>query len=127
MISEIALNAHWHGINADRLPDEGINGFSVPDLAAFDPRLIDGKLVWLEREFDLPLQDVCITYELHVDAAPVGTHLTINGRDFGEIETPFVFDVTDMVTLEDNRIAFRVMHGASGRFGAVSMVAIPCE
>ncbi len=127
MISEIALNAHWYGSSADRLPDELINGFSVPNLAAFDPRRIDGKLVWLEREFDLPLQDVCISYELQIDAAPVGTQLTINGRDFGEIETPFVFDVTDMVTLEDNRIAFRVMHGASGRFGAVSMMAIPCE
>ncbi len=127
MIAEIALNTHWYGIRADRLPDEAIGGFSVPELAAFDPRKIEGKLVWLEREFDLPLQDVCITYELHVDAVPVGTHLTINGRDFGEIETSIAFDVTDFVTLDGNQIAFRVMHGASGRFGAVSMVAIPCE
>ena len=116
MIDQISLDLHWHG-----------DGFSVPDLTEFDPRSIDGTLVWMERDFDLPLQDVCITYELHIDAAPVGTHLMINGRDFGEIETPFVFDVTDCVTLEENRIALRVMHGASGRFGAVSMVAIPCE
>ncbi len=116
MISEISLDLHWYG-----------DDFSISELAAFDPRGIDGKLVWLEREFDLPLQDVCISYELYVNAAPAGTHLTINGRDFGEIETPFVFDVTDFVTLEQNRIAFRVMHGASGRFGAVRLVAIPCE
>ncbi len=127
MISEISLNAHWHGILAERVPDELIDGFSVPELTTFDARRIAGKLAWLERDFDLPLQDLCITYDLHIDAVPAGTHLVLNGRDFGEIETPFAFDVTDLVALEDNRLVFRVMHDAAGQFGVITLTAIPCE
>lgn len=127
MIDTISLNYHWHGVVADRLPDEPIDGFSVPDLAAFDARRIDGKMVWLERVFDLPLQEVCIGYTLHVESAPIGTHLILNGRSFGEIETAFAFDVTDFVALEDNRLVFRVMRGATGQFGGVYLSAAPCE
>jgi hypothetical protein len=93
----------------------------------FDPRQVESKLAWLAREFDLPMQDECVNYLLQIDAVPVGTHLTLNGREFGELIEPLSLDVTDLVALEDNRIAFRVPHNAAGRFGVVRLIATPCE
>ncbi len=127
MIETIALNTHWRCTYAEQMPDGGIDGFDVAALTAFDPRSIEGKLAWLERSFDLPVQDVCINYQLEIDYAPRDTHLFLNGRAFGEIATPFRLDVTDMVALEDNQILFRVAHNAFGGFGPVRLIAIPCE
>lgn len=125
MIDTISLDAHWRASAFSRQTDAA--AFTVPSLAAFDTRHIDGKLAWLEREFDLPVQDECVNYRLQIDSVPVGTHLTLNGRDFGELVEPLSFDVTDLVALEDNAIAFRVSHNAAGRFGAVQLIAIPCD
>ena len=124
MISEISLDSHWRCDNLEGDPD---NGIDVPLLAAFDARQIESDLARLERYFDLPMQDVCINYDLRIDSVPVGTHLTLNGRDLGEISVPLVLDVTDTVTLEDNTIAFRVVRGAAGAFGSVRLTAVPCE
>ena len=123
MIDAISLDAHWRV----HYPNRPTDSLSVTSLAKFDARRIDGTLAWLEREFDLPMQDECINYRLQIDAVPVGTHLRLNGRDFGELTEPLSLDVTDMVALEDNRIAFRVSHNAAGAFGAVRLIAIPCE
>ncbi len=127
MIETIDLNAHWRCVYAEQLPDGGIDGFDVAALTTFDPRAIEGKFAWLERDFDLPVQDVCVNYQLQIDDAPHDTHLFINGRAFGEVATPFTFDVTDVVALEDNRIVFRVAHNAFGGFGPVRLEAVPCE
>lgn len=83
---------------------------------------------WLQRRFDLPSTDFCVRYTLHIDAAPNGTVLYLNGRRMGTIDStqPFSFDVTDYVTLEDNRIAFRA-GCEGGRFGSVFLRQRPCE
>ncbi|HVU15273.1 MAG TPA: hypothetical protein VHD90_28565 [Phototrophicaceae bacterium] len=123
MIPEISLNTHWRQTSAPDADD----GSDVPLLAQFEPRRIKGKMAWLEREFDLPMQDVCINYLLRIDAVAQGTHLSINGRDFGEIAAPLEIDVTDNVALEDNKIVLRVLHNAFGAFGTVQLIAVPCE
>lgn len=127
MIDTISLDAHWRAIYLRHPLDRPTEGSSVASLAKFDARQVEGTTVWLEREFDLPVQDACINYLLQIDAVPVGTHLRLNGRDLGELTEALSLDVTDMVALEDNRIAFRVSHNAAGAFGAVRLVAVPCE
>lgn len=127
MIDEIALDMLWRCGYFDAMPEPRIDGFSLPLLADFEPRMTDGKLAWLEHAFDLPVQDECVNYHLSISALPRGTQLILNGRDFGEIIAPFTLDVTDTVFLEDNLIAFRVFRGAAGAFGAVRLVAIPCD
>src|SRR5579871_6599873 len=100
MIPEIPLNTHWRQNSAPDTDD----GFDVPLLSNFESRRIQGKMAWLERAFDLPIQDVCINYLLRIDAVAQGTHLSINWRDFGEISAPLEIDVTDNVALENNTI-----------------------
>lgn len=123
----ISLDSHWRCAFTEQLPEGGIDGFDVESLVGFDPRAIEGRFAWLERAFDLPMPDECINYRLEIDYAPRDTHLFINGRALGEIATPFHFDVTDFVALEDNRIVLRVAHNAFGGFGPMWLVAIPCE
>jgi hypothetical protein len=127
MIPEISLDRLWRREDFDRVPEERIDGSTLALLASFEPRQIARKIGWLERTFNLPMQDECINYMLHIDGVPRDTQLWLNGRDFGEIEAPFSADVTDLVALEDNLIAFRVLRGARGKFGAVRLVAIPCD
>jgi hypothetical protein len=127
MIDEIALDTLWRCGYFEAAPEARIDGYSLPLLADFQPRLIDGKLAWLEHSFDLPMQDECINYQLRIEAVPRNTQLVLNGRDFGEISGPFTLDVTDTVFLEDNLIAFRVFRGAAGTFGTVRLIAISCD
>ncbi len=127
MISEISLDTHWRCEYVEQVPDGQIDGFDIASLVKFEPRQIQTKMAWLERYFDLPMQDICINYTLHIDRAPVGTHLTLNGRDLGEIVAPLELDVTDLVALEDNVMTLRVARNAFGRFGAVRLTVIPCE
>lgn len=123
----ISLDAHWHTLYLRHPLDRPTDGASVPSLLKFDARQVEGTTAWLEREFDLPMQEECVNYLLQIESVPVGTHLTLNGRDFGELTEALSVDVTDMVALEDNEIAFRVSHNAAGAFGAVRLVAVPCE
>ncbi len=127
MIDSISLDTLWRVDYLDAAPEGRIDGFSLPLLADFHPRQIERKLAWLEHAFDLPDQDVCINYHLSISALPRGTQLILNGRDFGEIPAPLTLDVTDFVFLEDNLIAFRVFRNASGAFGSVRLLAIPCD
>lgn len=127
MTSQILLNTHWRCEYLNDEPHRRIDGFSVPALMAFDTRRIEAKWAWFEHAFDLPQPDECINYELHIEALPVGTHLTLNGRALGEVDLPLALDVTDIVALEDNLIVLRVPRNAAGRFGVVALRAIPCE
>ncbi len=131
MIDAISLDAHWRCEYFEDDPDEVefATGIDVPTLAgwSFDPLRLDGWAAWLEKRFDLPLQDMCVNYDLSIDAAPPGTRLYVNGRDFGLIATPLQIDVTDMVALEDNVIALRVPSGSATAFGSSRLIAIPCE
>ena len=128
MIPEISLDTHWRCEYADRAPDGRIDGFDVSPLASFQPLRIGAKMAWLEREFDLPpIEDECIGYSLTIDSAPMGTHLTLNGRELGEIAAPLALDVTDTVFLEGNRLILRVPRGSAGAVGSVRLIAIPCD
>lgn len=127
MIDTISLDSHWRCDTLEGDPDERIAGFDVALLSAFDPGRIGAGTAWLEKPFDLPMQDVCINYLLKIEAAPAATRLYLNGRDFGVIDTPLQLDVTDTVALEGNVIAFRVGASDGQRFGLVRLVAIPCK
>lgn len=93
----------------------------------FERRFPEGWAAWLEHRFDLQPLDSCVHYELTVAAAPEGAELSVNGRQFGAIAAPCRIDITDYVTLDENRIAFRVLSGAAGEFGAVRLTAVSCE
>jgi hypothetical protein len=93
----------------------------------FERRFPESWAAWLERRFDLHPIDTCVHYVLSIDAAPEGTALSVNGRQFGAISAPCRIDITDFVTLDENRIAFRVHSGSTGRFGTVRLTAVPCE
>ena len=107
-------------------------GQFVPSLRRFVPgrRYGAGWTAWLTRTFDVPpMLDVCLRFDLHISAAPSTIMLYLNGRRMGEVDgrQPFVFDVTDFITLEDNQIALRVDCASEGVFGAVSVKAEPCN
>jgi hypothetical protein len=94
---------------------------------SFERRLCEGWAAWLQRRFDLPpIGDVCIDYRLLIEAAPYGAQLVLNGREYGKIAVPLDIDVTDVVTLEDNQIAFRVPCDTSGAFGSIRLIPVPC-
>jgi hypothetical protein len=99
---------------------------SLPDWR-FSGRYPEGWAAWLERRFDLQPTDMCVRYTLRIEATPDGAALSVNGRQFGVIDAPCSVDVTDYVTLDENRIAFRVLSGANGAFGALRLTAVPCE
>lgn len=83
----------------------------------------------LQRTFDLEIAEICVRYYLSIEHAPGTLILYLNGRRMGAVDgsVPFMFDVTDYVTLEDNRIAFRVECREDAGFGAVALLQVPCE
>ncbi|HYO87092.1 MAG TPA: hypothetical protein VER79_00500 [Candidatus Limnocylindrales bacterium] len=106
-------------------------GQPVPSLRAFScsRRVDEGWLVLLTRTFDVPpILDVCLRFDLHMEAAPGPVVVYMNGRRLGEIDGdhPFVCDVTDFITLEDNLIALRVDCAQGGAFRDVLLKAEPC-
>lgn len=95
---------------------------------SFDQRRREGWIAWLSRTFDLPpIEDECLNYWLIIKSAPTPLELHLNGRDLGTIQTPFELDISDMVALDDNRIAFRIPAWAVGSFGDVRIKGVPCE
>jgi hypothetical protein len=131
----VDLNAGWTVEYFERDPslyEFAAAGQPVPSLRDFacSQRVDDGWLAWVTRSFDVPpILDVCLRFDLHLTAAPGTVILTLNGRRLGEIDgsRPFVFDVTDYITLEDNRIGLRVDCAERGHFGDVFLKAEPCE
>ena len=128
----LLLDAHWSCDYFEVEPDL----FELQDYRVtlpllnrwrFDGRYPEGWAAWLERRFDLQPLDYCVHYELRIAAVPDGAELSVNGRQFGAIAAPCHIDITDYVTLDENRIAFRVLSGAEGVFGAVRLAAVPCE
>ncbi len=94
---------------------------------SFDRLYPQGWAAWLERRFDLQPLDYCVHYELNIAVVPEGAQLSVNGRQFGVLAAPCRVDITDYVTLDENRIAFRVLSGATGGFGDIRLTAVPCE
>ncbi|MCK6580933.1 MAG: hypothetical protein L6Q98_22810 [Anaerolineae bacterium] len=130
-IPDISLDADWTCDYFEDIPTlyEFMETFRLPSLAkwTFDKTRRENWLAWLQKKFDLPMRDICVTYRLRIDSAPSPGRLTINGRDFGEIAAPLDLDVTDYVTLEDNLIAFRVPCEARGSFSDIRLTAFPCN
>ena len=130
----ISLDDGWTVEYFEKEPDLyefAASGIPVPSLRAFTcgGRVDEGWNAWLTRTFDVPpILDVCLRFDLHLTSAPGPVVLVINGRRVGVVDgsRPFTCDVTDMITLEDNEIAFGVDCAAGGRFGDVYLKAEPC-
>ena len=91
-----------------------------------DPK--NGETLHQSQPFDIePIGEVCLRFFLHIDSAPDGTLITLNRWQVGifQIGQPFIADVTDYVTLEDNVLLLKV--NQSGSFGAIWLECIPCE
>lgn len=94
----------------------------------FDKRMNENWAAWIWRTFDLPpMDDICLNYVLSISQTPDRVELHLNGRNLGMISAPLEIDVTDMVTLDENRIAFRVPCDAEGQFGDIRLRAVPCR
>jgi hypothetical protein len=114
--------------------EPGLYEFMEPEIVpalfdwSFDKRRVEGWIAWLSRTFDLPPMedDLCWNFVLLVKALPTDTEMHLNGRDLGVMRAPFTLDITDMVALDDNRIAFRVLPTSEGRFGDIRIRAVRC-
>ncbi len=130
-IPDISLDDRWTCDYFEDIPTlyEFMETYPVASLAKwrFDKTRAENWIAWLQKKFDLPLRDVCVSYWLCIDSAPAATRLYINGRDFGVVATPLRFDVTDYVTLDDNVIAFRVPCEMRGSFSDIRLTAFPCS
>ncbi len=101
----------------------------LPKLADYPRDLIavSGTLN-LRHTFDLePIGDVCLRFHLHLDRAPIGTQVFVNGWHLGTLQStePLQADITDYVSLEDNFILLKLTH--SGDLHDVSIQPVPCE
>ncbi|MFN8378139.1 MAG: hypothetical protein U0452_05660 [Anaerolineae bacterium] len=125
----VSLNAGWT-VHYDE-PREIVYAFAeldawLPFLSAF---VCKGRMAWLSRTFDVPpILDQCLRFDLHITAAPGRVVLTVNGQMRVAVDgtRPFVFDVTDFITLEDNILTLQVDCAGAGSFGDVFLKAEPC-
>jgi hypothetical protein len=132
----ISLNSGWVCAYFELEPGlyEFQNDVPVPSLVewVFDKRRLENWAAWLKRGFDLYPTDQCVNYFLYLDSAPEDTAIYINGEKVGVYEKPgpddppFEIDVTHLVALEYNEIAFRVEWNAAGRFEGVRLQPVPC-
>jgi hypothetical protein len=89
--------------------------------------------VVLSTRFDVPpIDEVCLHFVLHLAHAPGPVTLYLNGRRLGEIDgrEPFALDVTDFITLEDNRLQIRIECACferGERFGPILLQRVECE
>lgn len=131
----IDLTDDWRYLSPEDIdPAYGVSALDesawgvMPVLADF-PRESIGhdRPLSLQRRFDLPpIGDVCLRYVLDVPQAPARTAIYINGwhaaTTTGEAIT---VDVTDWVTLEDNRILLKVF-SKRGELHGLHLRAVPC-
>ncbi|GIL08955.1 MAG: hypothetical protein BroJett033_4660 [Chloroflexota bacterium] len=107
---------------------------AVASLAAWarDQQQADSPDAWLERSFTLRQVDYCVSYLLLIDSAPAGAEIHINGKAAGLYHPPglgappFELDITLLVTLGANRLAFRVAGDLAGAFSGVRLRLAPC-
>lgn len=126
-----SLDAAWHCEYFELDPDlyEFMDGgLAVASLADWhcEARFNVGWAAWLQRTFTLTPTDDCVNYHLDIDAAPGATQVYINNQRVSAVSAPVKLDVTALVALGDNTIAFRVECGGGGYFGDVRLQTIPC-
>lgn len=133
----LSLDTRWSCEYFELAPDlyEFMSAEPVTSLAAwsFDRRRVDNWAAWLQRTFTLRQVDYCVNYLLLVDSAPAGAEIHINGKlagiytPPGPDAPPFELDITLLVALGENRIAFRVGWDAPGAFSGVRLQPVPCS
>lgn len=107
-------------------------------MTTFDPILLDingvhehpeiGEPIRLQHTFDLePIREICLRFVLHIDSAPRGTIVEMNRWQVGATQAgqPFITEVTDYVTLENNVLLLQV--NQPGEFGGIWLERVPCE
>ncbi len=132
----LLLETGWSCDYFELEPDlyEFMNPEPVPALSAwtFDRRRVDNWAAWLQRSFTLRRLDYCVNYFLYVDSAPAGAEIHVNGQHAGVYsppgpdDPPFELDITRLLTLGENRIAFRVAWDMLGAFSGVRLQPVPC-
>lgn len=130
----ISLDTDWTVEYFELEPDLyewGPSAQSVEQLSSWrcTSRVDEGWGALLMTTFDLEMTEFCARYDLFIERAPGTVVLYINGRRMGEVDgsKPFTFDVTDYITLEDNRLGFRVHCADEGSFGTVKLLQFPCD
>ncbi len=84
--------------------------------------------IYLRRSFDLDVTDYCVSYLLHIEAAPAGIQLSINGEPVPlDGSPPYCVDVTMNVALDDNEIVIQLPPGASGSILGLCLEPLPCD
>ncbi|MBC7810665.1 MAG: hypothetical protein H7175_05935 [Burkholderiales bacterium] len=112
----ILLDSDWVLVQGDEripLPMEILGGAA------------DRKLTF-ERVFSLEATDFCVRYRLHIDQLPEGASvyigdLCIDEGAVGSLDT----DVTDCLTLDDNRLIIHLLHG--GAVSGIRLLQIACD
>lgn len=136
MLPTLLLETNWTCDYFELEPDlyEFMNSESVATLSAwtFDRRRVDNWAAWLQRSFTLRQLDCCVSYLLYIDSAPAGAKIYVNGQRAGIYfppgldDPPFELDVTPLVALGENCLAFRVNWDMLGAFSGVRLQAVSC-
>ncbi|MBI5670479.1 MAG: hypothetical protein HZC41_21005 [Chloroflexi bacterium] len=121
MLPPINLSRHWQAST------DGAAWQSLSALADWPPPpLTLTEAVYLRRSVMLTPLDGCVRYWLHLEVAPAGTEVIVNGWRVGVTNGgSFRANVTDQVALDDNLIELVVRQ--PGAFGHVYLQAVPCE
>jgi hypothetical protein len=135
-LAPIPLDSDWRYFPTEDLDpadtvaqlDESAWGV-LPTLADYPREVVSFyRLLHVQRCFDLqPIDDLCVRYHLHLDHAPDGTQVYINGWHAGTVQSgkSLISDVTDFVTLEANLLLLKI--NREGDLRGVSLRPVPCE
>jgi hypothetical protein len=132
-LNRISLDQNWTCQYLENDPDlfEFLaDDTPVPSLRSWvrNGRFTEGWGAWLHRGFSLePMDEICLSYFLHIDSAPYKTRIYINEKHIATYSTPVKIDVTDYVWLEDNIIGIRVDCDTPGSFSEVYLQPVPCD
>lgn len=135
-LKQITLDTNWRYFPTEVMDeafgtsalDESSWG-TLAQLAAWPREVLSfyGEL-HLQHTFDLePIGDVCVRYQLHLEATPAETSVFVNGWQVGTMQAgqSLTVDVTDYVTLEANLILMKV--SKKGDIGAIWLQPVPCD
>jgi hypothetical protein len=106
----------------------------VPSLAAwsFDKRRVQEWAAWLRRSLQIAPMEFCQRYHVLIDQAPPNCKLYVNNQliavyTVGDDDPPFDLDITDYLTLGENKLECRVECDAGGKFEGVWLQSVPCS
>lgn len=86
------------------------------------------QTTYLKCSFNLETTDYCVNYILHMETAPAGLHLSINGQPLPiDSGPPYRVDVTLLVRLDDNEMVIQIPPRASGSVVGLALEPLPCD